>query len=122
MHKISEFSAPREDMIQIYISYIRSILEQSSTVWHSSLTVEDSQDIERVQKSAVRTILKQEYSNYEDALDILHLETLSERREKMYLKFATNCLKNELTSDLFPLNPTDGPETRQKDKYRFFIH
>ena len=61
MHKISEFSAPREDMIQIYFSYIRSILEQSSTVWHSSLTVEDSQDIERVQKSAVRIILKDEY-------------------------------------------------------------
>ena len=94
MHNISEFSAPREDMIQIYISYIRSILEQSSTVWHSSLTVEDSQDIERVQNSAVRIILKEEYNNYEDALDILNLETLSERREKISLKFARSCLKN----------------------------
>ena len=32
LHKISEFSAPKEDMVTIYISYIRSILEQSCTV------------------------------------------------------------------------------------------
>ena len=119
MHKISEFSAPREDMIQIYFSYIRSILEQSSTVWHSSLTVEDSQDIERVQKSAVRITLKEEYNNYDDALDILDIETLSERRENMSLKFARNCLKNDLTSDLFPLNPTDGPEQGRRTNTGF---
>ena len=29
LYKISESSAPREDLITIYISYIRSILEQS---------------------------------------------------------------------------------------------
>jgi hypothetical protein len=43
LHKISEFSAPTEDMVTIYVSYLRSILEQSCTVWHSSLTIEDSE-------------------------------------------------------------------------------
>ena len=36
----------------------------------------------------------------------------------MCLKFAKNCEKNELTKDLFPLNPTSGPGTRSKDKYQ----
>jgi hypothetical protein len=58
LHKISEFSAPVEDLVQIYVSYIRSILEQSCTVWHSSLTLENIDDLERVQKSAMRIILK----------------------------------------------------------------
>ena len=54
LHKISEFSAPIEDMVTIYTSYVRSILEQSCQVWHSNLTQEDSENLERVQKSALR--------------------------------------------------------------------
>ena len=42
LHKFLEFNAPVEDMVTIYTSYIRSILEQSCTVWHSSLTQENS--------------------------------------------------------------------------------
>ena len=118
LHKISEFNAPREDLTTIYISYVRSILEQSCQVWHSSLTQEDTDDLERVQKSALKVILKEDYKNYDEALDTLMLCRLSERREKMCLKFAKNCEKNELTKDLFPLNPTSGPGTRSRDKYQ----
>ena len=118
LHKISEFSAPVEDMVTIYVSYIRSLLEQSCTVWHSGLTVENCQDLERVQKSALRLILKDDYHNYEQALETLMLAKLSERREKWCLKFAKNCVKNDLTSDLFPLNQTGGLETRNTEKHR----
>ena len=118
LHKISEFSAPREDMITIYISYIRSILELSCQVWHSSLTQEDIEDLERVQKSALKIILKEDYDTYDQALETLMLGKLSERREKMCVKFAKNCAQNELTKDLFPLNPADGLETRNKEPYR----
>ena len=52
LHKISNFGAPYEDLKMIYIAYIRSILEQSSNVWHSSLTKEDEENIERDQKSS----------------------------------------------------------------------
>ena len=96
LHKISEFSAPREDMITIYISYIRSILELSCQVWHFSLTQEDIEDLERVQKSALKIILKEGYETYDQALETV----MSERREKMCMKFAKNCANNELTKDL----------------------
>ena len=52
----------------IYILYIRSILEQSSVVWNSSLTVQNSEDLERVQRAAVRIILGKNFENYEKAL------------------------------------------------------
>ena len=45
LHKLSSFSVPTEDLINIYILYIRSILEQSCQVWHSSLTLENSEDL-----------------------------------------------------------------------------
>ena len=54
MHKISEFGTSQNDMKEIYILFVRSILEVSSCVWHSSLTEENIDDIERVQKSALR--------------------------------------------------------------------
>ena len=93
LHKIVEFPAPVEDMVTIYTSYIRSILEQSCTVWHSSLTQENSEDLERVQKSAMRIILGDNYTTYDNALEILMLAKLSDRREKLSLKFAKNCAK-----------------------------
>ena len=50
LRKLAQFKPKIEDMRTIYISYIRSILEQSCQVWHFSLTQENSDDIERVQK------------------------------------------------------------------------
>ena len=49
-------------------------------------------------------ILKDDYSNYKDALKQTNMESLHERRETIALRFATNCLKSENFSKLFPLN------------------
>ena len=50
LRKVAGFSTSIEEKKNIYILYIRSILEQSSVVWHSSLTSENAEDLERVQK------------------------------------------------------------------------
>ena len=47
--------------------FIRSFLEQSCDLWHSSLTLEDSNDLERIKKSAVKIILQEDYEDYEKA-------------------------------------------------------
>ena len=78
-------------------------LEQSCVVWHSSLTEENKEDLERVQKAAVRLIFGKHYENYGDALDKLNLQTLEERREALSLKFAENCLKNPKVANMFPV-------------------
>ena len=64
LHKLVEFGIPQSDLINIYILYVRSILEQLCQVWHSSLTLDNFQDLKRVQKTALRIILKHEYLNY----------------------------------------------------------
>ena len=86
---------------------IRSKLDQSAVVWHSSLSQKNRNDLERVQKSAVRIILGDSYNNYEDALKKIGLVTLEERREKMCLKFAKECLKLEKMKKLFPKNQSN---------------
>ena len=43
--------------MNIYIMYIGSILEQSSVVWHHSITNEENEDLERVRRVACKIII-----------------------------------------------------------------
>ena len=61
--------------------------------------------------------MKNKYSSYEQALDILNLDTLDDRREILCLKFAKKCAKHRKTKDMFPLNPSDDKNTREREKY-----
>ena len=95
--------------------YISSIVVQSAVVWNSSITKGEQKDIERVQKVALRIILKDSYETDVNALRLTGLETLAARRTKLCLNFARKCLKNEKTVKMFPLNDlnvnTRNPET-----------
>ena len=120
LRKLSSFGAPPSDLKQIYIMFIRSLLEQSSSVWHSSLTVECENDLERVQKIALKIILKEKYKSYENSLQIMDLETLKERRSKLSLNFAKKCLKNPKMKHLFP--PKKGThEMRKRNQEHFQV-
>ena len=118
--KLFEFNVPQSDLINIYILFIRSVLEQSCVVWNSSITKEEVTDLERVQKTCLRIILKHRYTNYDEALKIVNLETLSDRRDTLCLKFAQKCLKNENTRHMFPLHSSShnmAKNIRHHEKY-----
>ena len=96
LHRALKFTSNVQDLKQIYILQIRSKLDQSAVVWHSSLT--QRPDLERIQKSAVKCIVGQSYMTYEDALAKLGLQSLEKRREAreaMCFKFAKQCLMSE---------------------------
>ena len=118
LRKVASFGTNMEEKRNIYILFIRSILEQSCVVWHSSLTEENEQDLERIQKSAVRIILGRDFSNYEDALIKTNLESLKTRREELCIKFAKKCLRSEKTKDMFPVRiKQHSMEIRDQEKY-----
>ena len=118
LRKISSFGASLDDLKNIYILYIRSLLEQSCTVWHSGLTAENSEDLERVQKSSLKIILKEKFQSYEHALSLLDLDSLAERRELLCLQFARKCLKNEKMKKFFPKNKKSHPMiTRNEETF-----
>ena len=121
LHKLVEFGVPKEDLKTIYILFIRSCLEQSCQVWHSSLTLENLTDIERIQKSALKIILQNEYESYEKALEVMGLQSLYDRREELCLSFAKKCTKssNSQVKSMFPLNDMhSAAETRHSEEYR----
>ena len=103
LRKVSEFCKSVKDRLHIYKTYVRSVVEQSSVVWHSSLTRQNTTALERVQRVAVRIILEGKHS-YKEGLTILNIPTLKERREILTAKFANKCLINKNTSDMFQQN------------------
>ena len=96
LRKVAEFSTSVEEKKNIYVLYIGSILEQSSVVWHNSLTQENSDDC------AVRIILGENFKNYEEALTKSDLDSLKNRRENLSKTFAKRCLKKSKTKSMFP--------------------
>ena len=116
LHNLVKFTLPTEELIQIYILYIRSVLENCAVVWHSSLTRGEELELERVQKTALKVILKENYRNYEEALFETNLKTLKERREHLCRNFAKKCVKAGSSSNLFPLNPCPV-NSRNHEKY-----
>ena len=118
LHKLNSFSVGQEDLKTIYILYIRSILEQNCQVWHFSLSEEDRSSLERVQKVAFKVILQSEYTDYENALEVLQLKTLDERRTDLCLKFAKKSLKQPVASEMFPMNNSSGHFTRKQEKFK----
>ncbi len=74
------YNAPKQDLKAFY-TVIRSTLEYCAQIWHGNLTKEQSTDIERVQKRALRIICPA--LTYEEVLLYCNLKTLKARREEI---------------------------------------
>ena len=117
LRQMTKFTKSTWDKLIIYKVYIRSILEQSSVVWHSSLTRTNKKELERVQKVAVR-LITQNKNTYEENIEELKLPTLKERRNTLSLNFAKKCLVNEKTENMFRKNkPIHKMKLRHREKY-----
>ena len=92
LRKVSEF-CDRQDRLHIYKTFVRSVIEKSCVVWHSSLTRQNTKNLERVQKVAVKIITELKFS-YKEKLKELKLPTREQRREDLTYNFAKKCASN----------------------------
>ena len=111
-----------EDLLNIYILFIRSCTEYCSVVFHSRLTVEQAASLERIQKTCLRIILGENYVSYEAALEMTGLQSLSVRREKRCLDFALKCVNHERNSRLFPLNQVNDTPLHIRNRETFTVN
>ena len=72
--------------------------------WQGNISQADKANIERVQKSALHIMLGEQYYSYKNALEVLSLETLDNRRNQLCLKFAKKCEKHDKFKNWFKLN------------------
>ena len=116
LRKLSEFNMNTNDMITIYVLFVRSILEQSSVVWSSSITQEELASLERCQKVALRIIFGLDYISYDHALKLSKLPKMEGRYQKLLLSFAQKCSKNEKTQDMLP-RARNVEKTRNQENF-----
>ena len=97
----------------IYMATIRSVVEHSSNTYHSQLNKGQENQIERLQKRALKIVYGYNLS-YEQLLERSGLETMKKRRERLFEKFARKTSKNLKYSHWFPLkgNTRDTRKTR----------
>ena len=110
-----------EDLLDVYVLYIRSVTEYCSTVFHSRLTDADSDKLERIQKTCLKVILGDMYIDYSSSLEMTGLDTLRDRRLKRCLNFSLKSVKHPRNGRLFPLADTN-PSYRIRNKEIFKVN
>ena len=117
IRRLKTMGATAEDMKDVFIKQVRSILELAVPAWHAAITQSERKDIERVQKTALHIILGGDYTSYSSALEVMGLVPLETRRTALCLKFAKKAEKNTKFQNWFVPSQTK-PNTRQK-KYKY---
>ena len=94
-------------IIEYYVKEIRPIVEHAVPVWHSAITKQQSNSIERIQKVALKIILGDLYGSYSSACQQFSLEKLSDRRDRLCKNFATKLFLSKRRREFFsPPNNT----------------
>ena len=108
-------------MIVVYITVIRPILEYACQVWHFNIQNVLSEDIERIQKRALKIIVP--FSSYGEALKITGITTLYDRRESLcdHGQFFRQNMNNDKMTDLFPDPYTSNYDLRLPRKFNNYV-
>ena len=117
LHLLKNLGAQLDDLVDVFIKQIRSVLEFAAPVWQSSLTLAEKTDLERVQKSFCRIVLGTNYESYQDALEVLQLDTLENRRVQLCLRFALKAEKHKKFKHWFKPNVKTTVTRLKQTKY-----
>ena len=115
--RLKNLGADNEDLVDVFVKQIRSVLEFGVPVWNSSVFQNEKIDIERVQKSFCKIVLGDHYLSYENALNALQLENLDDRRTELCLKFALKAEKHEKFRSWFKPNAKTNVSRTKPSKY-----
>ena len=117
LRRLKNLGANRNSLLDIYTKQIRCITELAVPVWQGSLTLREKAQFERVQRCAAHIILGHEYVSYQNALEVLGLHSLEERRKALCLKFALKAERNAKFKPWFKLNTQIQRTRRKPTKY-----
>ena len=112
LRRLKPLGASTKELMEVYITQIRCLLEFAVAVWSPGLTKAQINQIERVQKCALAVIL--DYLSYNHAIEVVGVKTRAERRQDLCLKFAEKALKHSKFSNWFAQNEPVNIVTRSK--------
>ena len=116
--RLKKFGMSRDDMLAVYMSYVRPVIEYAAPVWHPGLTANNRAAIESIQKRATRIVLGSDYTDYPNALQFLDMESAYERRNHLCNQFAVTCQKSDRYAVWFEENDA-GTNMRLRSQRKY---
>ena len=104
-----------ELLVDFYSKEICSLLEFAVSVLHSGITLQQSEDIEQIQKIALSILLNDYKLPYYVKCTLLNVVPLYLRRQDIVLNFSSRTVKNSRHKNLFTLR-TNSYNTRNVGK------
>ena len=109
---------PKEDLMQVYCTYVRPVIEYCSNVYHCLLSEDLSNDLENLQRVAIGLIYGRKIS-YSKALEESKTERLDKRRRANFEKFARKLETNHRFAEKWLIHNGDkGVALRNVEKYK----
>ena len=113
---LKKVGLPTNDLLKIYFSLVRPVIEYAASAYHSLLTNEQSEEIERLQKRILKVIYGWTYS-YDTILTTQKIPSLKERRQELVTNFAQKSSKNPRFSSWFKKRAETPYNTRRRLEY-----
>ena len=117
LRHLKRANLPEDKLLAVYCSFIRASIDYASVVYNSMITKTQSDDIERLQAIALKTIYGWSKS-YRVCLQQSGLTTLAKRRCQATLNFAKRNATNPRFPDWFPTNTPTTYNLRVSERYR----
>ena len=115
LKRLKAIGATSITLIDLFNKQIRSVLEYAVPAWGPGISDQDSEDIERVQKTALGIIFGNNTS-YNTILKKHKIDTLEKRRSDLIQKFASKTAKHDEFNKWYVKHP-HIVQTRNKDKF-----
>ena len=107
----------KRDLLTVYKSLIRPVFDFTAVAYHSLLTNEQTEHLERLQRRAL-CIIDPDYSTYASSLTDLDLTTLQQRRLGLIDNFLDKTLQNPRNaSKWFPRKTPHNYDTRHEHQF-----
>ena len=90
-----------ELILEYYLKEIRPLVEFGVAIWNSGLTKGQVNDLEKVQKVALKIILHEDYTSYEVACTLMNISPLEYRRTELCTNYAVKLYRSPKSSEYF---------------------
>ena len=116
LRRLKSLGAGTQVLKEVYILFVRSILEYCAPLWAANLTKKSVKALTRVEKHAFRIIFPEK--TYEESTQILQIQNLAERRFFLSKKCAKSMSENDKYNYLFKKNGAQQLEVKVHIKYQ----
>ena len=117
LRHLKKAGIPQSDLIRLYLSLVQPVLDYTAVVYHSMLGKVQCQDLEKLQKLALKIVYGVTGVSYSELLDRSGLPTLAERRLGMIDIFILKASTHQTHKKWFPTKCFSGYGLRTERIY-----